>query len=279
MRLIVLLILIGAAGAAGWFWLNRDRSADLAAAEARVERQKAALGMNTHLREHEIYTFQNIVLGGRNAEGEIDFRGQVAKSGRLTPAFGRLRGLCDTERERPECWELAYLEADGQVMALAPASAETASEETPAEEPETIAPAGETAGDATPSAEGETAPQTPAVQPASQPVTGPVAAESPAETPTETSAAQPVATQPAETPAPAAEGPEPLAPPATHQVARALINTRSGPGTENPVVTRLQSGAQLALLETVGGWGRFIVLDGDERGTEVWAALSILEPL
>ena len=66
-------------------------------------------------------------------------------------------------------------------------------------------------------------------------------------------------------------------PSATHKVARPVINTRSGPGTNNPVLTRLNAGARLSLITTEGGWGNFIILDGRSGGQEVWAALSLLE--
>jgi hypothetical protein len=68
-------------------------------------------------------------------------------------------------------------------------------------------------------------------------------------------------------------------PPPTHRVARARINARSGPGTGNPIVTRLVEGNRLSLLKTRDGWGHFVVLDGSETGSEVWAALRILDPI
>lgn len=68
-------------------------------------------------------------------------------------------------------------------------------------------------------------------------------------------------------------------PPPTHRVARARINARSGPGTGNPVITRLVEGSRLSLLQARDGWGHFVVLDGDDRGAEVWAALRILDPI
>lgn len=74
------------------------------------------------------------------------------------------------------------------------------------------------------------------------------------------------------------ESPPPDTPHATtHKVARPVINTRSGPGTDNPVLTRLNAGARLSLIATKGGWGNFIILDGRAGGQEVWAALSLLE--
>ena len=78
------------------------------------------------------------------------------------------------------------------------------------------------------------------------------------------------------TPTPAAPIP-PGALAATHRVARPLINTRSGPGTETAIVTKLRAGARLALIAEQDGWGHFVLLDGDREGQEVWAALRILE--
>ncbi|MEM6663810.1 MAG: SH3 domain-containing protein [Pseudomonadota bacterium] len=72
---------------------------------------------------------------------------------------------------------------------------------------------------------------------------------------------------------------------ATHRVARDVINARSGPGTDNPVVTRLLRGTDLVLLDQQDGWGRFRILDASENTSadadvyEVWAALRILEIL
>lgn len=68
-------------------------------------------------------------------------------------------------------------------------------------------------------------------------------------------------------------------PEATHLVARPVINTRSGPGLNNPVLFRLPKGARLGLLAEDQNWGKFLVLDGDSAGSEVWASLTILEDL
>ena len=275
MRILIFLVLIGAAAAGSWVWLNRDRSGEIAAAEASVKWQKAALGMRTLLREHEVYEFGSIVLGSYDAEGAMDFRGQVARSGRMTPAYGKIRPTCEDELDQKSCWELVYLEADGQEVDLGGVSAET---------PETGAGTGTgEAGTETAAAPDQTdqgsETQAEATTTEAIPATTQTAAESGTTTGTEaeTAAAQPTAET--ATTGTAESQAEPASPPATHQVARPVINTRSGPGTGNPVVTRLTQGAQLALLEEQGGWGRFIVLDGEARGTEVWAALSILEAL
>ena len=71
----------------------------------------------------------------------------------------------------------------------------------------------------------------------------------------------------------------PLLPRATHLVARPIINARSGPGLANPVLFKLSQGARLELIAEDRGWGKSVVLDGDNEGTEAWASLSILETL
>lgn len=64
---------------------------------------------------------------------------------------------------------------------------------------------------------------------------------------------------------------------ATHRVARPIINARSGPGTDHPIVAKLKGGVLLEMLESDEEWGRFIVIDSAEAGAQVWAALRILE--
>lgn len=69
------------------------------------------------------------------------------------------------------------------------------------------------------------------------------------------------------------------APGATHLVARPIINARSGPGIANPVLFKLSQGARLGLISEDRGWGKFVILDGENQGSEAWASLSILESL
>ena len=107
----------------------------------------------------------------------------------------------------------------------------------------------------------------------------PPAVEPPIET-ADIAAAKPPAAAPAKanviapTPPLAPSGPTP-----THAVDRPVINARSGPGTENQVVARLPEGLRLAMIEEQDGWGRFLVLDGDGKGQEIWAALRILKAM
>ncbi len=272
MRAVFTIVVIGALLGAGWLWFARDRTAEIAADEARVARQKANLGMREMLRNHAVFDFKNIVIGDTGEDGLVDFRGQIDRSNRMTPAFGQIRRICEDATETPECWELALLEADGQLVDLGPAT-ETEVEQTGTET--------EATGTETETTAGTTGEQGSEAETTGQPT---VAATTEG-TETETAASSQTTTTGSETP----EQTQPTTtetatetvtgPPATHRVARALINARSGPGTGNPVVTRLSQGSGLAILETQDGWGRFIVLDGDARGTEVWVALSILEAL
>lgn len=279
MRILIFLVVIGAAAAGGWAWLNRDQTAEIAAAEEQIKWQKAALGMRNMLREHEVYTFGSVVLGSYDADGAIDFRGQMDRSGRMTPTYGKMRRVCDTDLDRTICWELTYLEADGQAFDLAgpaPAPDPATAGEAKVLEPEMQAAPPEVAAspEITNAQSVETSTPTPASEAVTVPET-PVLERPALETPA-------LETPSLETPSLEASAPAEVsaaAPPATHRVARALINTRAGPATENPIVTRLSQGAELSLLEQQGGWGRFIVLDGEDRGAEVWAALSLLEAL
>lgn len=68
-------------------------------------------------------------------------------------------------------------------------------------------------------------------------------------------------------------------PAATHRVARPRINSRTGPGTSNPVVTQLLEDTELSLLETRSGWGRFQIMSGPSKGEAVWIALSLTAEL
>lgn len=266
MRYVVLIAIVGTLVVAGWFWLARDRSAETAAMAAVAERQKAALGLKNMLRGHAVFTFESIVVGQTAKNRLVDFRGQLDLSGRRTPAYGQARSSCKEDADRTECWRIVYLEADGQEISVADgqpketAQATAAATTTGTTGPETAATTTEGAAE-TPAATGETASATATTT--TPATTSTTTAETPAQPPAATPAAQP----------------ETATVTATHKVARAVINTRSGPGTSNPVVTRLTAGAQLSLLESQGGWGHFVVIGGEDDGREVWAAFSILEAL
>ncbi|MEO1495323.1 MAG: hypothetical protein AAFV19_24535, partial [Pseudomonadota bacterium] len=63
---------------------------------------------------------------------------------------------------------------------------------------------------------------------------------------------------------------------ASHRVRLQIVNARREPNGE--IATRLTRNTGLALLETRRGWGRFRVLDGDDRDLEIWVAFSVLDP-
>lgn len=265
MRYVVLIAVFATAVVAGWFWLARDRSAETAAMTAQAERKKAELGLKNMLRSHAAFNFEGIVVGPKSGDGLVDFRAQLDQSGRRTPAYGQARGKCQTDAERTECWRIVYLEADGQEISISsgrpkadPQDAPTATVDGQQTDTATTAAAATSTDTATAGNVTTTGAQSAgATETGSQPAT----------------ATGTTTTQPEATPATA-----PSYPP-THRVARAVINTRSGPGTSNPVITRLTAGAQLSLLDEQGGWGRFVVLGGENDGLEVWAAFSILEAL
>lgn len=69
-------------------------------------------------------------------------------------------------------------------------------------------------------------------------------------------------------------GPRPTSGP-SHLIDAARVNARSGPGIQNPVVTRLTRDTPLSLVEETNGWGRFRVLDGDAAGEDVWVSIRL----
>ena len=188
----------------------------------------------------------------------------------MRPAYGRAALICESGFEAAECWNIGYLEADGKEVLL------DAEAQVPDIASEILAPATDlplTSATPSPSSAAPPEGQTPGAEEGSGAQT-PTAEDPPAATSAAVASPQ-ASTQPVaapDAPPPAAEAPQ-----ATHRVARARINTRSGPGTENPIITTLSAGTLLALIETEGSWGRFLILDGTAAGTEVWSALSIVE--
>lgn len=243
----VLLIVLLASSS---LWLGSDPERAPGSSLGEVERQMAALGMRKMLRTHAGHSFSSIVIGQTDADGFTDFRGQITVSGQAMPAYGRVRGVCSAGPEQPECWELVSLEANGQPVDLAAAGDDTK------------APAWTAV-----SAVG--APPAPARAAPPDPVPIVMAATR--------NTAEPLAPDPRRDTVQEADPGTSALPAPTHRVARAVINTRGGPGTEHAVVTRLGRGAALALLEDRDGWGRFVVLDGADEGRQVWAALTILD--
>ena len=242
MRIFLVLILVGLIGGAGaGWWPQADRDSD-DIAEAMRLKAEAALGIRRMLRAHPEFEFQNIVVGRVLEGGHVDFRGQMTRQGRTEPVYGMVSVHCVDGLAKAECWNLTYLERNGELLSLAPS--------------DTIEHAKIT---------DQTLPRKTEETPAATPVV---------QQTTITVAAVDVTSDETQTPEPVANL---TALPATHQVARPVINTRAGPGTDNPVLTRLNAGARLLLIETRGSWGNFLILDGTSGGQEVWAALSLLE--
>ena len=251
MRALSACILLIVLSASGGIWLNSGPGRTDGALEE-IEHRMAALGMRKMLRTHTDHSFSSIVIGPAGPDELFDFRAQITLSGQTMPACGRVRGLCMAGPEQPECWELAYLEANGQPVDLADLEAGTS---------DTHRAWATLSAAVTPHA----------------PAPLPLVKTAVRDIPDLPDPAPQAATPPrAETP-PTARKEAPRS--ATHRVARPVINTRGGPGTTHAVITRLAEGASLALIERRDGWGRFIVLDGPAEGTKVWASLAILDPL
>lgn len=241
-KLLILLVLAG--GGAAYWWTNRDTAALQAAADAKILRAEKELGIRQMLGNHGTFTFSSIVLDLKGPDGAPEFRGQLRSQETLVAAYGQLRGRCEADFARAGCWEIALLEADGRPIEL-----DTAPElpGTP-DQPATGAEGAET----TPAADASPAPESPD---AAAPSSG------------------------ADTATTADPAPVSATPQATHRVTRERINSRTGPGTSNPVVTQLTEDTQIRLLETRSGWGQFAVMSGPAEGETVWIALSLTAPL
>ncbi|MEC9347165.1 MAG: SH3 domain-containing protein [Pseudomonadota bacterium] len=102
------------------------------------------------------------------------------------------------------------------------------------------------------------------------PVVGGAATPGESQAAPETSTAPVQAASPAPAAAPARS--EPAAVPVTYwTVTGGGINGRAGPGTDFPVVARLEAGVKLERLEQSGAWSRYVVReDGASEGLELW---------
>lgn len=271
---IFLVLLVIAAGGAAWWWFDRDPEAERARLIEKAQSAAAEVGARRMLAQSGPFEFSDVIVGPRLEDGGWDFRGMLRRDGDFRPAYGRAAPVCESRLEAAECWEIRYLEADGKEVALGgePEAPEADSEAPGSEAALPLIPA---APDTPPIASPEGPP--PDADEASGATTPVVEGATEAAMAEPAPAASPQApTEPAVAPAPS---PEAEAPQATHRVARARINTRAGPGTGNAVVTTLSAGTLLALIETAGNWGRFLILDGEATGTEAWAALSIVEDI
>lgn len=261
MRITGFIVIASILAAGGWLWQGQDRSREQSATQRAEERQRIAMGIRARLLGQERLAFDTIVIGQADAMGLVDVRGQVTQSGHLAPAYGQLRRLCETGVDQAECWEIAHLETDGQIVDLGvpPVAQSSALREDPAAKPLIV----------------EVAAQRPAppIKPMPQGMqAAPIREKQEAENAlAAVKPALPMPDRPSSQPSPQ---PDP-----SHRVARKRINARSGPGTDNPVVTKLEDGVTLALLESRGGWGRFVILGGPQTGIEAWISLRILEAL
>lgn len=251
--LLYAMLSLGVGSGVGYVWMTQPHITEQQAQLKTTT--EAALGVRRMLHRRGDLALTNLVIGIERDPGHRDFRGRLDKGGRLRPVFGQARQMCDTGVGAPECWQIAYMEVDGKPVTTTPDGAAPAGLIVPAPQDDLVT-ADIPPKDADPE---RAAPLNPRAVP-------------------ETALARPTMPPKANAKADRA-GIEPGTPTATHQVARPVINARSGPGTGNPVVTKLSAGDQLHLVGQDGGWGQFVIVGGDSAGARVWAALRIVEPL
>ena len=254
MRIFLLFIVATVAGLAIWWISRQDPDVERARLTAAAKAASATVGMQKMLRESDVFEFTNVVVSPSQTEDVLEFRAMVIQQGAPRPVYGEAAPNCEDALEAAECWDLVLLEVDGRPYDLgvgAPAPAGDAPDTTETD-------------DTNP----ETAETGPAEETVVAPPTDPVAGE-PALDPVEVITT--TTEQPTQDPRPG--------PIATHEVARPLINARSGPGTTNEVLTQLSGGTQLAQVSASEGWGQFLVLSGEAEGLTVWIAFSILVPV
>lgn len=246
--------------------------------------------------------FKQVVVGPGSTSEEMRFRARAAApDGEWTTAYGVIGNDCPGGAAASGCWRLASLYVDGRaatpagdVMSDAMA-AKLAAPARPAAAGATVAgpassgsaqsdPAPAAAQPAPPSTSPATdativttnspaaAPRAPAAASGSDPTTSEVATSSAAAQ--TTAALDPAATDVTPPRTAAAPAPEPVA--ASHAVRLSLVNARAAPSTDAEVLLQLPGDTGLLLLERQGGWGKFRVLDGEDRDQEVWVAFSVL---
>lgn len=197
------------------------------------------IGLKSMLTNQSGLNFVNLVIG-RNSDGLRAFRARIVEDNHARPVFGQARRTCDSAPDLAECWEIAILQIDGEMRDLGHQASVAVSE------PKTSSQSG-IAEDEIETSDIRRTLRAPSIAV------------------TEFSATDDAEVQTASN--------------ATHLVARPIINARSGPGLSNHVLFKLTKGHRLALISEERGWGQFIVLDGDDPGTKVWASLNILEDL
>jgi len=303
MRTFLWLIALAGITAIGYGWWLDERRQDAAAAPERLATRAAETGLRRMLAGHGGLDFADLVIGPAAGPDLRDFRGRVARDGRKLPVYGQARRLCAKALDAADCWQIAYLEVDGEVEpmpdppAILAAAKDGAAEiaaalgaplET-ADTPAAAAPSAAAPSAAAPKAARELAGKAPALAPIPAAAPPAALAQDAGEARPEPAPGGPAKSGlppiPAPKPAgwPASVGARDRAadagPEATHQVILPTVNARAGPGLDRTVVGRLPRGTRLAQIGASDGWGRFVVLSGATRGQEVWAALRILAPL
>lgn len=262
MRVVVLLIAVILI-VAGFFWFSyQDPAAERSRLTAAAENATALIGVQRMLRRESVYAFTNVVIS-RNPDGQgFEFRALSVRQGVARPVYGQVKSLCAQRSDTAECWEIGLLEIDGRTYI------EDGTRTVPAAE----STAG---GSVAPYAGGQDSQNTNvAVTPEPSVVQPTVNLEQKEPVVPASAPAQPEATSTGELQSAQSIGPSP-----THRVDRPVVNARSGPGTENPVVTTLLGGTELAQIDETGGWGQFMVLSGDAKGEVVWISLNIVIPV
>jgi hypothetical protein len=244
------------------WWTGRDLDAERAKIEALRVESNSRIGIRRMLSENSDFKIFDVALGQRLDDGSRVFRGFLQRDTNAFPAYGRVRSVCVTGVEKPECWEIAYLEANGREVYTA--------SNAPVPEPESAGQGNnvqilpQPSGPASDQVQGGEEAGTNLV---ALPDTLSVAEQAPASAAVEPGEA--VEPQPA--PTPAKTGPLP-----THKVVPSRVNARRGPSLDEAVLTVLTKGTELVLMDTKGGWGDFLVTQGEQEGTRAWIALSIV---
>lgn len=239
MKILVISTIAIALAGGTWTWVAPTANQPNTNAQADQDNDER-IGVRRMLTNRADFRFVNLVVG-TDHEGLRAFRARVTEDSHARPVFGQARRTCDSAPDLAECWEIATLQIDGQMRDFDQKKAET-----------------------------EAAPPT-------------AAHTTTAEEEIETGDIPTNAVPRVITEFPASAAPNPAknetVSDVTHLVARPIINARSGPGLSNEVLFKLTQGDRLILISEEEGWGRFVLLDGKDKGVEVWAALNILEDL
>lgn len=116
MRITILLVLtLGLGGI--WLAMNIDGS-DATEARAKAHKEASArAGLRLMLKDQKGFGFRDVVFD-RYADG-FAFRGFLLAEEAAHPTYGIARPVCADRLNRPTCWRISYLEANGQPIVLA----------------------------------------------------------------------------------------------------------------------------------------------------------------